>query len=161
MPSDRHILPHNHHVDHPAHPPFAECNPGDRMEVTVWLAPHTGSFPSLDDPADLVHPDRQKVLDFAARHHLAILGYHGKAGMILSGYVLDMEQAFGVDLLELHHPDGGTYRGHTDPVSVPAELGSVITGVFGLDERPVAKPHFRKWKPRHEHHEGVTEKGTR
>jgi kumamolisin len=36
----------------------------------------------------------------------------------------------------------GTYRGHEDPVSVPAELADVITAVLGLEDRPQARPCF-------------------
>ena len=35
----------------------------------------------------------------------------------------------------------GTYRGRTGSVQIPAELAPVIEGVFGLDNRPVAKRH--------------------
>jgi kumamolisin len=55
-------------------------------------------------------------------------------------------------LHHLHHPDGNLYRGHLGPISVPAELNGIVTGVFGLDERPVARPYFRKhpWEKFHD-----------
>ena len=42
---------------------------------------------------------------------------------------------------------GGRYRGREGRVYVPAALDGVIDGVFGLDNRPVAKPRFRRKKP--------------
>ena len=34
------------------------------------------------------------------------------------------------------HPLGGTFRGRTGPIHIPAELDGIIVGVFGLDNRP-------------------------
>ena len=57
--------------------------------------------------------------------------------------VAAMNEAFGVQLKEYQHPNGN-YRGRIGPVQIPAELQDVIEGVFGLDNRPQAKPHFRR-----------------
>jgi kumamolisin len=54
-----------------------------------------------------------------------------------------MNEAFGVDLKEYEHSTG-RYRGRTGSVQLPAELHDVVEGVFGLDNRPQAKPHFRR-----------------
>jgi kumamolisin len=35
------------------------------------------------------------------------------------------------------------YRGFTGPVWLPAALAGVVTGVFGLDDRPIARMHLR------------------
>jgi kumamolisin len=35
------------------------------------------------------------------------------------------------------------YRGHSGPVHLPAHLDGVIDGVFGLDDRPIARSHVR------------------
>ena len=58
-----------------------------------------------------------------------------------------MNDAFGVQLKEYQHPNGN-YRGRTGPVQIPVELQDVIEGVFGLDNRPQAKPHFRRRQKR-------------
>ena len=42
------------------------------------------------------------------------------------------------------HPTAGRYRGRQGPLTVPSELGDVITGVFGIDERPQARAHLRR-----------------
>jgi len=54
-----------------------------------------------------------------------------------------MNGAFGVQLKTYEHPSG-KYRGRTGAVQLPAELQDVVEGVFGLDNRPQAKPHFRR-----------------
>ncbi len=46
-------------------------------------------------------------------------------------------------LQEYDHPHGGTFRGRTGDILIPAELQGVIVGVFGLDNRPQASAHFQ------------------
>jgi len=58
--------------------------------------------------------------------------------MIFSGPAARMEEVFVVKLFNYSHPDG-TYRGHTGPVCVPAELQDIVKAVFGLDNRRVAR----------------------
>jgi kumamolisin len=58
------------------------------------------------------------------------------------GTAADLEKAFSVELNGYEHPDG-TYRSHTGPIQVSEAYASIIEGVFGLDNRPVAHPHFR------------------
>ena len=74
----------------------------------------------------------------------------------LNGTVADMEAAFGVTLQEYSLPGGGTYRGHTGPIMIPADLAGIIVGVFGLDNRPQARPSFRL---RRNHHAGNPRSG--
>src|SRR5262249_33490677 len=60
-----------------------------------------------------------------------------------SGAVASFEAAFGVRL-EQYQYAAGSYRGRTGPVHVPADLADVVEGVFGLDDRPQAVPHFKR-----------------
>jgi kumamolisin len=64
--------------------------------------------------------------------------------IVLRGTASAMQQAFGV-ALEAVRLDQGTYRSRTGSVTVPRDIAPLITGVFGLDDRPQAKPHFR-WR---------------
>lgn len=90
------------------------------------------------DPADLA-----KVKDFAHEHGLDVTEESVvQRRVVLSGTVGAFSAAFGVELANYEHP-GGTYRGRTGPIKVPAELRDVVQGVFGLDDRAVARPHFR------------------
>jgi kumamolisin len=55
--------------------------------------------------------------------------------------------AFGVKLSRCEH-QSETYRARTGSISIPSDLDGIIEGVFGLDNRPQAKPHFRMRKAR-------------
>jgi len=66
----------------------------------------------------------------------------------LTGSVADVSSAFGVELHRYEHPEHGSFRGRTGPVFVPAGLGDVVEGVFGLDDRPQLRPQFRIADPR-------------
>jgi len=90
------------------------------------------------DPADL-----EKVQEFAHEHGLGVVEVSpGQRRLVLSGTVATFSKAFGVSLTRYRHPRG-TYRGRTGPVRVPQDLVQIIEGVFGLDNRPQAKPHMR------------------
>ena len=66
--------------------------------------------------------------------------------VILSGTVSNLQKAFNVELKEYSHPKGN-FRGRVGAVHVPAEYADIIKGVFGLDNRPQAEPHFRRLPP--------------
>ena len=66
----------------------------------------------------------------------------------LSGTVATMSTAFGVTLQEYSLPRGGSHRGRTGEILIPANLAGIIVGVFGLDNRPHARPCFRLRKAR-------------
>jgi kumamolisin len=90
------------------------------------------------EPADL-----EKVAAFASRHGLTVEESSvAQRSVLLSGTTSAFSQAFSVELKTYRHPRG-PYRGRTGHVYVPAELGDIVTGVFGLDNRPFAEPHVR------------------
>jgi kumamolisin len=62
--------------------------------------------------------------------------------VVLRGTADAMQRAFGVSL-ETFRVEERTFRHRTGSVTVPAEIAGLVTGVFGLDDRPQAKPHFR------------------
>src|SRR5712691_717857 len=87
------------------------------------------------DPYDL-----DKIEAFAHEHDLDIVAVNtAQRRIVISGTVASLSAAFGVSLARYEHP-GGTYRGRTGPVHVPAELAPLIQGIFGLDNRPQARP---------------------
>jgi kumamolisin len=57
----------------------------------------------------------------------------------VSGTAAQMEEAFRAALGVYHDPEQGEFRGREGRLQVPAELADVVTGVFGLDERRVAR----------------------
>jgi kumamolisin len=94
------------------------------------------------DPADIA-----AVEDFAAAHGLhAVQKDRGRRTVVLAGTVAQFNAAFGVDLKQIEH-DGGTYRGREGEISLPDSLADKVEAVLGLDDRPVARPHFRPHRP--------------
>lgn len=92
------------------------------------------------DPANI-----DKIRQFARENNLQMLERGDEAlrrTVTLAGTAGAMEKAFSVDLIEYEHEDG-SYRGHTGAIQMPEEYASIVSGVFGLDNRQVAKPHFR------------------
>jgi len=107
--------------------------------------------------ADPDHVERVKT--FAAAHNLTVLE-HGheiaRRTIKLQGTVADLEAAFGTSLHNYESPRGH-YRGRTGSITIPTELADVVQAVFGLDNRPAAKPHFRLRKPHATAHAAVSE----
>jgi kumamolisin len=111
--------------------------------------------PSLSDPVQPLTPeefaerfgadpvDLQAVADFAAQNGLQVEETDAaRRTTVLSGTVEQMNKAFGVALQKCEE-GGRTFRVREGSISVPETIGGIVTGVFGLDERPQAKPHFR------------------
>ncbi|HTC23001.1 MAG TPA: protease pro-enzyme activation domain-containing protein, partial [Gemmatimonadales bacterium] len=138
-------------------------DPGERIQVTVLVRPRASAQPSAEaigssPPSKRRHLTREefssahgadasdltKVEAFAHEHGLDVTEISAaRRSVVLSGTVAAFSDAFGVALERYVHP-GGTYRGRTGPVHVPAALADVVQGVFGLDDRPQAKPHNRR-----------------
>ena len=86
--------------------------------------------------------DLQKVAAFAQSHGLTVDDSDAaRRSVLLSGTAAEFEAAFGVSLKSYNL--GGTvfYRGRSGPIYVPADLAGIVIGVFGLDNRPFARPH--------------------
>jgi kumamolisin len=138
--------------------------PDERLEVTIRVrprtplpAPHAADALSRRPPRQrqyLSHDkwtaahgaspeDIAKVEKFAQAHGLAVVeASSARRSVVLSGTVAAFNAAFGVTLEQYAYPDG-TYRGRIGAVKVPAELADVVQGIFGLDNRPQARPHFQ------------------
>ena len=87
--------------------------------------------------------DISKVESFARKQGLEVARVdQAQCKVVLSGTVTAFSKAFDVSLSMYDHPSG-PYRGRTGPIHVPQELSQIVMGVFGLDNRPQAKPHFR------------------
>jgi len=90
------------------------------------------------DPADLA-----KIEEFAHEYGLDIVEVKAaQRRVILGGTVASLSAAFGVYLARYEHPKG-SYRGRTGPIHVPEDIAPIVEGVFGLDDRPQARPHLR------------------
>jgi kumamolisin len=90
--------------------------------------------------------DLEKIRTFATQHRLQVVSEsRGRRTVIVSGTVKDLSEAFGVEL-KTYELEGKRYRGREGTLRIPADLIGVIEGVFGLDNRPQAVPHFRRRK---------------
>jgi kumamolisin len=140
------------------------ANPSEVLEVTIRLRSRAGQQPLFRaEVASQLPVDREvvsreefekthgadpasiaRVEAFAHEHGLIVTETSAaRRTVVLSGTVAAMNAAFGVELKEYDHP-GGRYRGRTGPVHVSDDLHNIVEGVFGLDNRPQAKPHFRR-----------------
>jgi kumamolisin len=89
----------------------------------------------------------------AVREFLEAAGLHiesddlARRSIQATGTLEALARAFRTKL-ETYSGPGGTYRGREGPLHVPAPLREIVVGVFGLDNRPQAVPHFRPRPPR-------------
>jgi kumamolisin len=87
------------------------------------------------DPKDLA-----RVADFARGEGLKIVETSIARRMVVaSGTVEQMNHAFAVDLGQYESP-AGSYRGREGFLQIPKDLAGIIVGVFGLDNRQMARP---------------------
>jgi kumamolisin len=140
------------------------ADPSELVEVTIRLRSRAAETPPPIADAASGSAGKRTILsrhEFAQRHGASgesiarIEAFARECGftvqeksaarrtVILSGTLGAMSKAFGVELKECECP-AGRFRGRTGPIYIPAELEDVIEGVFGLDNRPQGKPHFRK-----------------
>jgi kumamolisin len=151
----------------PEHPVVGEVDRGKTIEVTVYLR-GSGSLDWVDQEAGRAPSERRTisreelaaeygardedvaaVRAFAAQYGLSVGEVDpGRRVVKLRGTVDAVAQAFGVESLQLfEHPSLGRYRGREGPLTIPRELDGVITGVFGIDERPQARTYVRPQIP--------------
>jgi len=123
---------------------------GDLAERVQALAGHPsggGEHLSREAYAERYGADPAQIAQveaFARQHGLAVVSASAaRRSVVLSGTASQISAAFDVQLAEYSHPDGGSFRGRQGPIYVPSELAQVVQGVFGLDNRPAARPHFR------------------
>jgi len=130
------------------------ADPAEQASVSIRLRRRPDA-PSLDDahgrltrsefaenfgadPADI-----ETIVAFARTHDLTVEQTSiPRRTVVLGGTVAQLGDAFGVDLG--HYQAGETsYRGREGHVHLPADLVPVVEGVFGLDNRPQARPLFQ------------------
>ena len=167
--ASRHTIPGSEREALDGAKAIGPARPDERIEVTLRLRAKTPVAHALTatGASDDTHPAQRKYLtreEFASAHGAqaqdlasvaAFAQAHGLAvvesdaarrSVVLSGTTKSMNDAFGVDLQQYEHASG-TYRGRTGSVSVPGDLAGVVEGVFGLDDRPAADPHFQRYEP--------------
>jgi kumamolisin len=160
------VLPGSERTVLPGSRKIGPCDPQEQIQVTVFL--RRGSSPKLFPdvkklgkllPAqrrDLsraqfasrhgVRPaDIKKIRAFATQNKLKVVEVRvsrPRRSVLLRGSIAAFSSAFGVELNSYQHATG-TSRMRSGTIQIPAQLSGIIEGVFGLDNRPQAKPHFR------------------
>jgi kumamolisin len=136
--------------------------PEERFEVTVRLRPGALLPTSADFRQD--QPLRQrrylsrasyarkfgtsgadfaKLRAFAKKYGLvAVEENAARHSTVLSGSAAAFSAAFAVTLRYYAHANG-SYRGRVGSIRLPKSLAGIVQGVFGLDNRPQAAPHFQ------------------
>lgn len=90
------------------------------------------------------HRDVEKVELFAHQYQLSTVEIDlARRILILSGTIANMESAFGVELNGSTDFEGKPIRVREGEIFIPANLKNIIEGVFGLDNRPIARPMFK------------------
>jgi kumamolisin len=129
-----------------------ETSKEEQIEVTIRLRrqkelpPHvlTGqplTRETYEREYGALQEDADKVEAFTKANGLTTVELNlARRSLIVSGSVSNFEQAFHA---ELKGSNDKLYRVLTADIEVPAELSHIITGVFGLDNRPVARPMFQ------------------
>ena len=136
----------------------------ERLEVTVLLRakkplqdlasssafadilPKNRTYLSRDDLNTIYGADPQDIAKVAAFGHdnglVVVETNPEQRSMVFSGTASAFSAAFDTMLEHFEYADG-TYRGRTGALSVPADIANIVVGVFGLDDRPQAKPHYQ------------------
>ncbi len=130
---------------------IGNASPDDEVEVTITLR-----GPQLPADGDVTGPamdletfaarysadpdDGAKVKDELERLGLRVYDVSPVTrSMHVSGTVRQLNAAFHVTLGTYESDDQGQFRGREGWVSVPPPLAGIVTGVFGLDDRRMAK----------------------
>jgi hypothetical protein len=128
---------------------MGDPRPGTPATVTVYLRgdePVPGRLSREEYAAahGAAAEDIEAVRRFATEHGLRIGDVdRGRRSVEVSGDLGSIAGAFGATLGIYQAPGGDPYRARVGGLSLPPELDGIVTGVFGLDERPQAQPHFR------------------
>jgi kumamolisin len=134
-----------------------ELKKDELIEVTVRLRrkkelppeSFTGQFltrETYENEYSSSQEDADKVEAFAHANLLTTVEVNlARRSVILKGKISDFEKAFNVNL-NGYENNSGRFRKLTGDVNVPADLKDIITGVFGLDNTPIARPMFQVMK---------------
>jgi kumamolisin len=151
----------------PAHDRVGDIDGAESVDVTVYLrarsAPDWVDAEAQRAPDERRRPDRAAwadehgadaadldlVSEWARGAGLEVTQADpGRRALTLRGSVASVAAAFGAQLEGRYRTgDGVEYRARTGPITTPAQLNGVITGVFGIDDRPQARAHLKRLAP--------------
>jgi len=166
---NRVVLPGSERAARPGSRVVGAPDPDERIEISILVrprkplhtltpaealgsaAPHQRKYLSREefaaaygaDPGDL-----SQIEAFAHDHDLTVVEVSAaRRTVVLSGTIAAFSAAYGVYLATYEHADG-SFRGRTGPIYIPADLDGIVQGIFGFDNRPQARPHFRHFRPK-------------
>jgi kumamolisin len=150
--------------------PAGDVDPEERIQITVLVRPRSAQGAVSEHASDLLAmgsqlpEDRQYVsreefaeqhgadpedlakLDaFAHEHNLTVVQASiPRRTVRLEGTIADLSAAFKPNL-QKYRLGNRVFRGRTGSLTVPDEIADIVVGVFGFDNRPAAKPHYRTY----------------
>lgn len=154
-------LPGSERAELPGVQPSGTLDPNETITVTLVLrrreevpaelitGPQTITSADLAGQYGASPADVELVTTALGRHGLRVTESRPESRRLkVAGTVEQLSTAFGTTLSRVTspHPSGSgqvAHRYRTGGLSVPAELGGVVTAVLGLDDRPQARAHFR------------------
>ncbi len=128
-----------------------DADPSSQMEVTLTLRGR--SLPAADSMPEKTMTREEFESNYGAkaadaeivRKSMEAQGLRVEEislpsrSMRVSGTVAQMNKAFQTNLGIYRSAEQGDYRGREGTIEIPSELNGIVTGVFGLDERRVAR----------------------
>jgi kumamolisin len=149
----------------PGHTRVGDVDPQATVDLTVYVRPRSPAdwvdaesarapvgrrLVAREDWAEIhgaADEDLAAVTSFAREAGLTVAGVDSaRRAVHLSGSLQAAADAFGATMEgRFEAAQGmGEYRARSGPLTVPAALGNVVMGVFGIDDRPQARPHLRR-----------------
>jgi kumamolisin len=142
------------------------ADPNERLSVTIMLQPPSGANAAASHLAERLSertyltreqlaaqrgapPDAVLAVErFALDAGLLVLEADAaRRSVVVEGTVAQLSEAFHVDVRRFSTA-GGEFRGRVGTIAVPTALAPLVSGVFGLDERPQARAQFQVVHPR-------------
>jgi hypothetical protein len=91
--------------------------------------------------------DLDTVAQFAGANGLQVVESSiARRTVVLKGTAAEMSKAFGVEL-SMYQTPNETYRGREGTIQIPGNMAGIVEGVFGLDNRQMARPLFKMAGP--------------
>ncbi|HET8980139.1 MAG TPA: S53 family peptidase [Solirubrobacteraceae bacterium] len=163
--SDRVPVPGSERQIDPGHSRIGDVDPQEEVQLTVYVRPQSPAdwvdAEAERPPAQRRRPTREEwasahgasdadiaaVRSFAQDAGLTVAAVDpARRAVLLRGPLQAVTTAFGAQMEGRFAPAEGApaYRGRKGPLTVPAALGDVITGVFGIDDRPQARAQVHR-----------------
>src|SRR5580698_3356677 len=121
-----------------------------QVPAALVIGPETVTHEELDAQYGAETDDIALVTSTMTELGLTVTDTHqGSRRMMVSGTIAALSAAFGTTLTLVTSPQPGgtgeaTHRYRSGSLSVPAALAGIVIAVLGLDDRPVARPQFRR-----------------